>query len=110
LLGLASVGKGWFVRLFVLSTIAALLPLTLFADATWLLIIQVRARRLLTAPATTCPAGHVVELRPAAWSCPCGMTWSGSGFEPCPACRRTGMVQCACGRTLLNPLSKDLGQ
>lgn len=98
--GLAHLPGPLLVRLGLALAVLSLVPLAAAIDAAVALVWALHRRRVVTAEIAFCPAGHPIQLQ-AAWSCPCGMTWTGSGLEPCPACGATSLLACPCGRTLL---------
>jgi len=56
-----------------------------------------------------CPRGHEVHLR-GGWLCHCKCTYAGHAFAACPHCgEHAHGIQCACGVTVISPLSPMRG-
>lgn len=96
-------------QLFAAIAGLTLLPVAIVVDIVGALRWRWRVRALLARTETRCPVGHPVGLT-GVWSCGCGTTFDGHGFQDCPACGTRSNVSCACSRTCPNPLGASKPQ
>lgn len=97
---------GLSTRLLLAMLVVPFLSFAMIGDLLILGFRLWRTHQVLSSSYVLCQRGHTVEVAGGVWTCECGLSYEGHGFQSCPGCKSVPhAVLCACSLPAVNPLS-----